>query len=52
MTIIQKDTEHTKIKGLNFDKEDFAKCGKNKKPLAASLKKMKLDNRIKNIVID
>ena len=29
----RKDHEPTIIKDLNFDKEDFAQCGKKKRPL-------------------
>ena len=35
----RKHTEPTKIKNLNFDREDFAQRGKNKRPLVASPKK-------------
>ena len=35
----RKDIEPTKIKDLNFDREDFAYRGKNKRPLVASPKK-------------
>ena len=35
----RKDIEPTKIKDLNFDRQDFAKRGKKKRPIAASAKK-------------
>ena len=35
----RKDIEPTKIKDLNFDREDFAQRGKKKRPLVASPKK-------------
>ena len=38
-TIQKKILTHTKIKDLNFDKEDFAQCGKKKRPLVPSPKK-------------
>ena len=35
----RKDIEPTKIKDLNFEREDFAQRGKKKRPLVASRKK-------------
>ena len=35
----RKDIEPTKIKDLNFDREDFAQCGKKERSLVASPKK-------------
>ena len=35
----RKDIEPTKVRGLSFDREDFAQRGKTKRPLVANPKK-------------
>ena len=48
----RKDIEPTKIKDLNFDREDFARRGKKKRSLAASPKKNSscLSHKIKKLL--